>query len=115
MKASASPFSEAAACGIPAIGSNAGGIPDAVLDGQTGILVDQESPQRLAAALTFLYENPDQRISMGEAAMERARNDFSPSAVAAHFHQEMSLRPSSITKSDQAPLIIGKLCLCVMS
>lgn len=40
-------FLEAAACGVPSIGSNAGGIPDAVVDGQTGILVEPESPEKL--------------------------------------------------------------------
>jgi O-antigen/teichoic acid export membrane protein/glycosyltransferase involved in cell wall biosynthesis len=85
-------FLEAAACGIPAIGSTAGGIPDAVVDGATGILVGPESPEKLAEALMFLYRNPEKRDEMGKAGMERARIQFSPRAVAAHFQQEISLR-----------------------
>jgi O-antigen/teichoic acid export membrane protein/glycosyltransferase involved in cell wall biosynthesis len=85
-------FLEAAACSIPAIGSNAGGIPDAVVDGETGILVEPESPEKLADALMFLYLNPEKRKEMGKAGMERARSQFSPRAIAAHFQQEISLR-----------------------
>ena len=82
-------YVEASALGLPAIGSRAGGIPDAVVDGETGILVPQESPEDLAEALTFLYRNPEKRMEMGRAGMERARRQFSPTAVAAHFQQEI--------------------------
>jgi phosphatidylinositol alpha-1,6-mannosyltransferase len=85
-------FLEAAACGIPSVGTNAGGIPDAVLDGETGMLVEPDSPEALAQTLTFLYRNPAVRMRMGMAARERARTQFSPSIVAAQFHQEVSLR-----------------------
>jgi len=83
-------FLEAAACGIPAVGSNAGGIPDAVLDGKTGMLVDSDSPEKLADVLIFLYQNPLTRRELGRAGMERARTQFSPQAVAARFQREIS-------------------------
>jgi glycosyltransferase involved in cell wall biosynthesis len=83
-------FVEASAFGLPAVGSKAGGIPDAVVDGQTGILVPQDSPGDLAEALTFLYRNPEKRVEMGRAGMERARRQFSPAAVAARFRREIS-------------------------
>ena len=82
-------FIEAAAFGLPGVGSREGGIPDAVLDGETGILVPQESPENLAEVLTFLYQNPERRREMGKAAKERARRQFSPTAVAAHFQKEV--------------------------
>ena len=83
-------FVEAAAFGLPGVGTREGGIPDAVVDGETGILVPQESPESLAEALTFLYRNPDKRKDMGRAARERARRQFSPTAIAANFHEEIS-------------------------
>ena len=83
-------FVEAAAFGVPAVGSNAGGIPDAVVDGKTGILVPEESPVDLADALTFLYRKPEIRREMGRAARERARREFSPRAIAARFREEIS-------------------------
>ena len=82
-------FVEAAAFGVPAVGSRSGGIPDAVVDGETGILVPEESPLDLADALTFLYRKPDIRKEMGRAARERARRDFSPRAIAARFREEI--------------------------
>jgi phosphatidyl-myo-inositol dimannoside synthase len=85
-------FIEAAVFGIPGVGSNVGGIPDAVIDGKTGLLVDQESPEKLAEALIFLYENPEERKAMGEAARERAASDFSSLSIAARFQNEVSKR-----------------------
>ena len=78
-------FVEAAAFGVPAVGSRSGGIPDAVVDGETGILVAEESPLDLADALTFLYRKPDIKKEMGRAARERARREFSPRAIAIRF------------------------------
>jgi len=83
-------FVEAAAFGVPAVASSSGGIPDAVVDGETGILVPEESPLDLADALTLLYRKPDIRKEMGKAARERARREFSPSAIAARFREEIS-------------------------
>ncbi|MBZ5572759.1 MAG: glycosyltransferase family 4 protein [Acidobacteriia bacterium] len=82
-------FVEAAAFGLPGVGSRAGGIPDAIVDGETGILVPQDSPESLADALTFLYRNPGKREDMGRAAMQRAKSQFSPTAVAARFQEEI--------------------------
>jgi phosphatidylinositol alpha-1,6-mannosyltransferase len=84
-------FLEAAACGIPAIGSNAGGIPDAVLHGRTGLLVEPDSPEELANALMFLYLDTQKRKEMGMAGMERVRAEFSPRAVALRFQNESPL------------------------
>lgn len=78
---------EAAAFGVPAVASMSGGIPDAVVDGETGILVPEESPVDLADALTFLYQKPEIRMKMGRAARERARKEFSPTVIAARFRE----------------------------
>jgi phosphatidyl-myo-inositol dimannoside synthase len=83
-------FIEAAAFGIPAIGSNTGGISDAILDNETGLLVPTESASALAEALTFLYRNPETRRRMGRAGRERAVREFSPRAVATQFKEEVA-------------------------
>lgn len=82
-------FAEAAAFGIPAVGSKSGGIPDAVIDGETGILVPEESPADVAEALTFLYRQPEKRKLMGKTARERALGLLSPTAIAARFREEV--------------------------
>ena len=85
-------FVEAGAFGMPSVGTRCGGIPEAVLDGETGILVDPESPSRLAEALTFLYNDLRKRKEMGEAGRKRAITQFSPTVVAARFLEEISRR-----------------------
>lgn len=63
---------EAASCGIPAIGSQVGGIPHVIDDGETGILVEPGSVQSLADAMSWFTEDDEWRTSCGEAARRRA-------------------------------------------
>lgn len=94
-------FLEAAAFGLPAVGSRAGGIPEAVVDGTTGILVEPESPEKLAEALIVMYRDPDKRREMGLAGMHRAKSRFSPEAIAACFHEEVWKRMSMEDSRDR--------------
>ncbi len=73
---------EAAACGIPAVTSRRGALPELVEDGATGILVD-ERPEALAAAWHSLLDDPRRRAEMGRAARARAEREFSPERLAA--------------------------------
>lgn len=82
-------FMEAAACGIPSVGSRAGGIPEAVVEGETGVLVCPESEEELADALAFFASNPQIRQRMGMAAAERAARFFSPTVIATQFQNEV--------------------------
>jgi L-malate glycosyltransferase len=68
---------EAAACGIPAVASRRGALPELVVDGATGTLVD-EQPEALAAAWQVLLDDPQCRAAMGRAARARAEAEFSP-------------------------------------
>jgi hypothetical protein len=67
---------EAAFAGRPAIGTNVDGIPEAILDQMTGVLVPPESPTDLAQALVRLIADEPMRTRMGLAAQKRARADF---------------------------------------
>jgi glycosyltransferase involved in cell wall biosynthesis len=58
---------EASAMRLPVVASNIHGIPDAVLDGKTGLLVPPKDPPALAAALAGLLDDPPQRIRLGSA------------------------------------------------
>jgi glycogen synthase len=87
---------EAMACACPVVASDAGGIPEVVVDGETGVLVPLElrpdepmSPvdpaayeRALAAAINDLVADPDRRRAMGEAGRARAVERFSWSAIA---------------------------------
>jgi glycosyltransferase involved in cell wall biosynthesis len=68
---------EAMALGRPVVASAVGGIPEAVLDGETGLLVPAGDPQRLAEVVVDLLRAPARRTALGEAGQRRARADFS--------------------------------------
>jgi len=65
-------FLEAAAAGTPAIGTLNCGAMDAILDGETGLLVPQRDPQATAEALVRILRNPDLRHKMQMQAPAQA-------------------------------------------
>ncbi len=67
---------EAAACGVPTIGSRIYGVSDAIRDGETGVLFEAGNVDELGAAIERMASDSEQRHAMGEAALERARNNF---------------------------------------
>ncbi|MCE7874316.1 glycosyltransferase family 4 protein [bacterium CPR1] len=60
-------FLEAAATGLPVVGGDSGGVRDAVLDRQNGLLVNPESREELLEALKLLLSRPEVRKNMGVA------------------------------------------------
>jgi phosphatidylinositol alpha-1,6-mannosyltransferase len=79
-------FLEAGIFGKAVIGGNNGGVPDAVVDGQTGILVDTlDSATPLANAMRCLLNNPSLSRQMGENGRLRAINDFDWKKISAIF------------------------------
>jgi phosphatidylinositol alpha-1,6-mannosyltransferase len=80
-------FLEAAACGVPAIAGRTGGAPDAVVDGETGYVVEPRDAHALREALTRLLGDTELRTRIGTAARERAVRDF------AYDHLAERLRP----------------------
>jgi len=73
---------EAAATGIPAIGSDIYGITDAIERDRTGLLFPAGDIQALAKAMTHMLDDPARRREMGAKAMHRARRDFDARQVA---------------------------------
>jgi phosphatidyl-myo-inositol dimannoside synthase len=70
-------FLEAALHGKAVVGGRNGGVPDAVVDGVTGILVDTDGgPEPLAAGLERLLGDPDLARAMGARGRERALTAF---------------------------------------
>ncbi len=66
-------FLEAGAAGLPVIAGAAGGTVEAVIDGQTGLLVDGADPAAVAEAITRLLADPRHTHRMGEAGRVAAR------------------------------------------
>ena len=67
---------EAAATGLPIIGSRVGGIPECVLDGRTGFLVPERDEQALAQRMTELLDDPGKRRQMGLAGRALVERQF---------------------------------------
>jgi glycosyltransferase involved in cell wall biosynthesis len=63
---------EAAACGVPAVATDVGGVASVVRDGATGLLVPPEDPVALAAALGELLGDEARRRELGHAARDAA-------------------------------------------
>jgi phosphatidylinositol alpha-1,6-mannosyltransferase len=74
-------FLEAAACCKPVIGGNAGGVPDAVIDRETGVLVDGQSPDQIAHAAIQLLSDSTLANGLARAGLERSKGfDWSSKA-----------------------------------
>jgi D-inositol-3-phosphate glycosyltransferase len=69
-------YLEAMACGVPVVASAAGGAAEAIVDGETGILVESDRPEQAAAAIETLLSEPQLRARMGAAARARVQQRF---------------------------------------
>lgn len=67
---------EAMACGRPVVSTHHAGIPEAVADGETGLLVPERDVRALAAALLRLITCAELRVDMGRAARSRVEKLF---------------------------------------
>lgn len=74
---------EAMACGVPVLATAVAGIPEAVVDGETGLLVDPDDFEGFVAALRTLVLDDELRRRYGAAAVARCRALFSMEANAA--------------------------------
>ena len=70
-------FLEAAASGKPTVGGRSGGVPEAMADGVTGLLVGGTDVEELAATIERLMDSESLRRSLGEAGRVRAVREFS--------------------------------------
>ena len=67
---------EAAMMGRPVVAARVGGLPEVVLDGQTGLLVEQYDIEEFAQAILKLLDNPEMARQFGAAAYRRAEEVF---------------------------------------
>lgn len=69
-------YLEAAAHGVPAVGTLTGGVPEAVIHDKTGLLVPPNNPKAAAIALMQLLANSDLRRKLGKQAQLRIQEEF---------------------------------------
>ncbi len=72
---------EAMACGVPAVGTRTGGLPELIEDGVSGLIVPPADSTALTAALCRLLQDSELREQMGRASRQRVKEHFSVEAV----------------------------------
>ena len=75
-------FLEAAACGVPSVAGDSGGVRSAVRDGETGIVVPPTDADAVTAAIQSLLLNPERRAQMGRAARHAVETHYNWDRVA---------------------------------
>lgn len=90
-------FLEASYFGTPSIGARAGGVPDAVEEGVSGLLIDPESPAELEAAIRRLLVDAELHARLAEDGRRRVLEGFFGAEAARTFlrkvHQAAGARP----------------------
>ena len=76
---------EAMACGLPVVGSNIGGIPDIIQDGETGLLVPEKNITELSNTILNLVENEELRKKLAINGYNRVREKFSWEKIAESY------------------------------
>jgi glycosyltransferase involved in cell wall biosynthesis len=78
-------YLEAALHGVPSVGTSVGGIPFAIKEGVTGLLVPLRDVDAIGRAIGTMRDDPERRKRMGQAARERVEREFSPSAMCDNY------------------------------
>jgi glycosyltransferase involved in cell wall biosynthesis len=73
--------------GLPVVGATAGGLPEVIIEGQTGLLVPPGDSAALARACQYLLSNPDVGWQMGERGRRRVLEVFHPSQFIVRHEQ----------------------------
>ena len=96
---------EAMAAGTPVVGTRSGALPETVVDGETGFLVEKNDPQALAQQILRLLTDDDLREKMGRASRHRALSTFTwelaASRVEGLYRRLLSDQPGQFGKELQ--------------
>jgi glycosyltransferase involved in cell wall biosynthesis len=95
---------EAMGAGRPVLATSVGGNPEVVTDGETGLLIPSSDATALTDALSRLISDPDQRITLGEAAANEARTRFS---IEEHVSQLAALYRQGLYEHGRSPAPLG--------
>ena len=82
---------ESSAAGLPVISTKHAGIPDVIIDRETGYLVDEHDVDGMARAMLKVLEDIDAAKKMGEAGKQRIKTDFSMEKYIRRLTEEISI------------------------
>jgi phosphatidyl-myo-inositol dimannoside synthase len=99
-------FLEASACAKPVVGGRSGGIPDAVADGETGLLVDPHDAEELAASLARLLADGELAARLGRQGRARVVRDFGWQRAASRVKEILQ----EVLRRDFAPPLHDSAC-----
>ena len=85
---------EAMAHALPVVAFRVGGIPEAVVDGETGLLCDPDDCETLARHIDRLISRPGEARALGEAGRRRVAERFSPEGMARGMMDLFDLVPA---------------------
>ncbi len=105
-------FLEAMACGKPIVAARAAAVPETVMDGETGLLVDPEDPTALARAMADLLSDPDLRRGMGEAGRRRVEQ-YRAERVASSFLSSVRSALDGLAATRRQPQMAPGVSLAV--
>jgi len=83
-------YLEANSCEKPVIGSRSGGIPDAVLEGKTGLLVKENNTDELADAMIRLLDDPNFAQRLGRVGRQRVLNELNWDSISKNIYDRMN-------------------------
>ena len=73
--------------GLPIVASRVAGIPDVIVHGENGVLVPEKDPERLAAALKTMVQDPEGRRGMGAAARSTVEERLNWNVVSGRYFE----------------------------
>ncbi len=80
-------YMEAMSCSVPVIGTDAGGVPELITHGKTGVLVSPKSPELLAAAIRNLANDPALATQLGQAGRDLIVREYRAGLGAETIHR----------------------------
>jgi phosphatidyl-myo-inositol dimannoside synthase len=86
-------YMEASRCYKPVIGGNSGGVVEAVLDGETGLIVNPSSTESIGEAVIRLYSDKSLAQTLAAKGYNRAKNQFSYKIITKGFDRFLSDMP----------------------
>jgi glycosyltransferase involved in cell wall biosynthesis len=97
---------DAMAMSLPVVGTRAGGIPEAVVHNETGVLVHPADSSELATAIVKLLKDPKRRQEMGERGLKRVTEQFGVArfldGTLKAYRRALEMKPSTAALNSSA-------------